>query len=102
MLVVTRRDHRLVTLEALAKLVGTNCTALHQEVEGPIDGGHADPLPLTLQLAANAVNREVILGLKDDVSNEIPLAGEWLTMFPKVAMEALEKSRSLSLVQSCH
>jgi hypothetical protein len=102
MFVVTLRDRRLVTLEPFPKLVSADEAAFHQEVEGAIDRSHSHPLAVAFQLAANAVHREVVLGEKDDLGDEISLAGEWLPMFPEVAMEALEKSRSLSLIQSCH
>jgi hypothetical protein len=102
MFVVTLGNCRLVTLESLPKLVSPNHSAFHQKVQGPVDSSHPYPLPLPLQLATNALDGEVILGKKHDLGDEIPLAGERLMMFPKVAVEALEKSRSLSLIQSCH
>jgi hypothetical protein len=101
-LMVTLGDRGLVSLETLAKFMRADQPAFHQEIEGAVNGGHSHLLALALQLAANALDREVTLGKKDDLSNEIPLTGERLMMFPEIAMEALEKSRSLSLVQSCH
>jgi hypothetical protein len=99
---VTLSDGRLISLESFAEFMSADQPAFQQKVERAIDGGHTHPFALALQLAAYALHRKVILGEKDDLGNEIPLAGERLMMFPEIAMEALEKSCSLSLVQSCH
>jgi len=96
------RDCRLVAFEPLAEFVGADQPAFQQQVEGAIDGGHADSLPPTLQLAPNAFDREVVLGQEDDLSDEIALAGERLMMLSEMSAEALEKSRPFSLVQACH
>src|SRR5918999_2609616 len=65
----------LVALESLAKFMRPDQPAFQQEIKGAVDGGHSHLLAVALQLAANALNGEVILGKKDDLSNEIPLAG---------------------------
>lgn len=102
MLMITLRDRRLVALESLTELMGPDQAAFHEEVERTVDGGHSHPLTVAFQLAANPLDGEVILGKEHDLGNEIPLAGERLMMFPEIAVEALEKRRSFSLVQSCH
>jgi hypothetical protein len=101
-LMVALGDGGLIALEPLAEFMRANQAAFHQEVQGPVNGGHSYLLAVALQLAANALDGEVIVGKKDDLSDEIPLAGKRLMMFPEIAVEALEKSRSLSLIQSCH
>jgi hypothetical protein len=82
MLVVGMSRHRLVAPEAFAEFVSPDQAAFHQEIKGAVDCRQSHPLSSILQLAPNGLDRQMIVGVEDDLSDEIALAGDRLVMFP--------------------
>jgi hypothetical protein len=101
-LVVRLGRDRLVSLEPLAKLVSSHQPALYQEVQGAIHRGHTDLFAAIPELAANPLDREVVLRKKDHLGDEISLASDGLVVLPEMPAESLEERRSLRLIQASH
>ena len=101
-LVVGLRCHWLVTLEALPKLVRPHQTALDQQIQSAIHRSGAYGLTLLFELPLDPVDRQVVLGPKYDLGNEIALAGDRLVVLPEVTAESIEKGCSLGLIEMGH
>jgi hypothetical protein len=101
-LVIGLRAHRLVALESFAEFVGPDQAALDQEIQRAVHRGQADPLAAVLQLAPDLFHREMIVGKKDYLRDEIALAGNRLMMLAEMTAKSLEKGSSFSLIQARH
>src|SRR3954453_1444653 len=88
--------------EAFTELMSPDQSALDQKVEGPVHGGQADPLTALIELAPNALYREMIVRMKDDLRHQIPLAGDRLMGLPKGTAEPFEKGRCVRPIQTSH
>src|SRR3954447_25265501 len=66
----------LEALEPFTELMSPNQSTLDQEVEGTVHSGKADPLAALIELAPDFLYREMIVGMKDDLCHQIPLAGD--------------------------
>jgi hypothetical protein len=93
---------RLIPLKSLAELMSAHQTALYQKIERPVYRGQADLLALLLELAADPLDRKMILRQEYDLSDEIPLPGDGLMVLSEMSAKALEKGRALSLIQARH
>jgi len=102
MFMVGLSDPGLETLEAFTELMSADQSTLDQEVEGAVHGGQADPLAALMELASDALYREMIVGMKDDLRHQIPLAGDRLMVLPKVTAKPFEKDRSVRPIQTSH
>jgi hypothetical protein len=89
-LVIRLCGYRLIALEPLAELVCPHQTTLYQKIEGAIDRGQPDLLALQLELAANPLDREMILREKHHLGNEITLASDRLMVLVEMPAETLE------------
>lgn len=102
MLMVGLGHSGLVAPEALTKFMGAHQSAFEEQVESAIDGRGSDPFALALELAADSLHRKVIFRQEDDLGYQVSLAGDRLMMLSEMSAKAVEKSRSLNLVQACH
>jgi hypothetical protein len=98
MFVIGLCRHGLEALEAFTELMSPNQSTFDQEVESAVHGGQADSLAPLIELAPNALDREMIVGIKDHLRDHITLAGDRLVMLPKVTAEPFEKNRSVRLI----
>jgi hypothetical protein len=102
MLVIGLGRHRLVPFKAFPELLGSDQSALHQEVQRAIHGGHSDLLAALLQLPSNRLDRQVVLGEENYLGHQLALAGNWLTVLAEVSSETFEKGGSFSLIEAGH
>jgi hypothetical protein len=96
------RSHRLVALEPFTEIMGSHQAALDQKLEGAVHRRGTHPLTLLPQLAADAFDGKMVLGEKDDLGYEIPLAGDRLVVLAEMAAEAVGVGGCLCLIQSGH
>src|SRR6185503_595525 len=102
MFVVGLSSPGLEALEAFTELMSSDQSALDQEVEGAVHGGQANPLAALMELAPDTFYREMIVRMEDDLSHQVPLAGDRLVVLPKVTTEPFAKGRSVCLIQTSH
>lgn len=102
MFVVRLRRHWLVPLEPLTEVVGPHQAALHQKIQGTVDGGGAHPLSPLFQLPADGIDGQMLRRQKDNLGYEIALAGDRLMMLPKVTAKPLGVGRSFCLTEAGH
>lgn len=101
-LMIRLRRHGLVAFETLAEVMGPHEATLDQKIQGAVDGGGAHPLSPMLQLSADGFDRQVFFGEENDLGYEIALAGDRLTMFPKMTAKALGMGGGFCLIEAGH
>lgn len=102
MLVIRLRSHGLVSLESFTEVMRTHESALHQQLESPIDGGRADLLTPLSQLTADCFDRKMVLGEEDNLRHKVSGASDGLVVLAKVAAKALGVGGCFCLIQSGH
>ena len=101
-LVVRLPRHRLIPLEALTKVMGSDQPALEKKLKCAVHSGGTHPLALQLQFFSNGFYRQVLVRMKHDLRDEIPLARDRLMVLPEMTAKAFGVSGSLPFIQSGH
>jgi hypothetical protein len=92
----------LKALEPFTELMSPDQTAFDQEVEGAVHGGQAHLLAPLFELTPDGLYREMIVGMKDHLRDQIPLAGDRLVVLPKMTAEPFEKGGSVRVIETSH
>src|SRR4051812_19897880 len=88
MLVVRLPRHRLIALEALAKVMCPDEPTFEQKLESAVHRGCTDLLALQPQLFSDSLHRQMLVRMKHHPGDEIPLARDWLMVLPEMAAKA--------------
>ena len=81
------REAVLIALEALSEVVLLHQPALHQEIQGAVDGGLPDSFARLAEAPLDVVHREVLVGAEDGVGHRLPLRGDGEPLLAQVAPE---------------
>jgi hypothetical protein len=102
MFVIGVCHHRLVPLESLAEVVRSHQSAFDQEIERAVDRGGPHRFALAFQLALNGLHRKMTFAKKDDLCDEVTLAGDRLVMLAEMTAEPIEMGRCLTPIEASH